>query len=288
MDTIQINGFNCCYKYETTDNPKGTLVFLNGIGNPLEGWNDYFNSFKDKYNILGYDLRGQWNSEVTEPPYTFEQFSTDLKLLLDELNIEHAHLIGTSFGGEIGIHFAIHHPDYCDSLTVIASVTEIKPVLYNQIRRWQQAAQIVYSILSKPHSEELKSEVLGYMHDAFLPDSYSDEFFSNHADVITSKRIGMQKKAPITFAKGFDYLCDMFYRLGDEEYLTPLLHKISCQSLIIAGANDIVKPPYYSMIIADNIPNAKYIELPAGHAVTVECVPELVSLMQQLFNETTK
>ena len=287
MNHIQINGFNCRYKHIKHDTANETIVFLNGIANPLESWNDFHLAFKTQYNILGYDLRGQWFSEVTAPPYTFQQASEDLKALLDYLNITDAHFVGTSFGGEVGLHFAIHHQNYCKSLTVIASVSEIEPLLYYQAHRWQQAAQSAKKIFNTPVLDEpTRLEVLGYLHDIFLPDSYSNDFFKHNKEIITGKRIGMQKKAPISFPEGFDYLCEMFYRLADEENLTPLLKNITCPSLIISGEYDIVKPPFYSKIIADNIPNSKYLELPAGHAVTVERAPELTEIISQFLHNS--
>ena len=69
------------------------------------------------------------------------------------------------------------------------------------------------------------------------------------------------------FFVAFARLVDAFCQLN----ITPNLKQIRCPSLIIAGEKDLLKPPRYSQIIADNIRGSKLLVAPgAGHAVVLE------------------
>jgi len=56
-------------------------------------------------------------------PYSLEDMAQDTIALLDELDIENAHVIGASMGGMIAQLMAIHHPDRLLSLGAIMSTT---------------------------------------------------------------------------------------------------------------------------------------------------------------------
>ena len=55
------------------------------------------------------------------PPYTLDDMATDAILILDNLNIDKAHLLGISMGGMIAQIIAANHPDRINSFTLIAS-----------------------------------------------------------------------------------------------------------------------------------------------------------------------
>ncbi len=100
---------------------------------------------------------------------------------------------------------------------------------------------------------------------------YGDRFIQEHPEIISAREQGFQDLVQLNFFKGHTLLCDMFNAIGEKDIMTPHLHKIKCPALIIAGGKDILKPPCYSEIIANNIPEAEYIVFPdAGHAVAVE------------------
>ena len=65
--------------------------------------------------------------------------------------------------------------------------------------------------------------------------------------------------------------------LLDRDVLTEMLKTISCPTLILAGADDMLIPPKLQRAMAVEIPTAQYVEIPnCGHLPTME-EPEITS-----------
>ncbi|WP_340149705.1 alpha/beta hydrolase [uncultured Sneathiella sp.] len=65
--------------------------------------------------------------------------------------------------------------------------------------------------------------------------------------------------------------------LLDRDVLTEMLKTISCPTLILAGADDMLIPPKLQRAMAVEIPTAQYVEIPnCGHLPTME-EPEVTS-----------
>lgn len=61
--------------------------------------------------------------EAVDSPYTFSDMAADAVALLDHLEIESAHIFGTSMGGMISQTIAIEHPERIRTLTSAYSTT---------------------------------------------------------------------------------------------------------------------------------------------------------------------
>jgi 3-oxoadipate enol-lactonase len=172
----------------------------------------------------------------------------DLLALLDELGIERPHLVGTSYGGEVGMMFAIEHPDRVRSLAAIACVSHVEPSLRDAVVRWRDVA--------RDDPETLLEISAPYN---FSPGVITPSF-------IEQGRERLRGYGPAFFRNLAD-LCDAFLRLN----ITERLHEIRCPMLVMCGENDILKPVHYSRIIAERVPNAQ-LEIVAGapHAMVLE------------------
>ncbi len=84
------------------------LVLIHGGAMDHRMWDDQFEHFAKKYRVVRYDVRG---SGLSRSPYGGHRDYEELRMLLDHLNIDRAHLVGLSLGGRIAIDFAIVHPD---------------------------------------------------------------------------------------------------------------------------------------------------------------------------------
>ena len=51
------------------------------------------------------------------------------------------------------------------------------------------------------------------------------------------------------------------------------ISRISAQTLVIAGTHDPATPPAMGQSIAETIPGARYVELPAAHLSNIEAAP---------------
>ena len=98
------------------------LVLTHGLGSNLAFW--YFRiapRLAARYRVTLYDLRGHGSSEGPADGYTTRDLAGDLAALMDAQGTESAHLVGHSFGGAVGLHFAALHPRRVESLTLIDS-----------------------------------------------------------------------------------------------------------------------------------------------------------------------
>src|SRR5689334_1596021 len=95
------------------------LVLVHGFTLDRRMWDDQFEVFAAEHRTVRYDVRGSGRSDApTDAPYSNHG---DLRLLLDALDIEKAHLCGLSFGGGVAFDFALEFPERVQSLTAIAS-----------------------------------------------------------------------------------------------------------------------------------------------------------------------
>jgi 3-oxoadipate enol-lactonase len=220
------------------------VVLLNGVMMTTQSWVFQTGNLADTYRVVLHDFRGQLRSPHSGP-IAMEDHVGDLVALLDRLGIERAHIVGTSYGGEVGMLFALAHPGRVRTLTLIACVSHIEPPLREAVTRWRDASP-----------EEL--------YDVTAPYNFSPDFLTPALLEAGRSRL---RAYPPEFFSGFRELCDAFLRLD----ITECLHEITAPTLVMCGSIDVLKPPRYSEIIASRIPHA-WLEIVegAGHAVFLE------------------
>lgn len=112
----EINGARIYYEVAGDGPP---LVFLHCFTLDRRMWDEQFALFAAGHRVVRYDLRGFGSSDLpTSAPFSNHD---DLRLLLDHLGIERAHLCGLSSGGGLAIDVALEYPERVLSLVLIAS-----------------------------------------------------------------------------------------------------------------------------------------------------------------------
>lgn len=224
-----------------------------------ESWVLQVPTFSSRYQCVLHDFRGQGRSDKPPGPYEMSMHVDDMAALLDELGIESAHLLGTSYGGEVGMMFAIAHPSRVRSLTVIASVSETDEKMLRDVRLWRDTAR------NAPET----------LYDAAAPSIYSAPFLTPEWMDLGRRRM---RSMPSDWFRALADLCDAFTRLD----ITRDLRKITAPTLVIAGADDTLKPVRFSEIIAREIPNAQLRMIPgAAHAVFLEKPEEMNAMVME-------
>lgn len=98
-----------------------TLLFLHGFTCDHRMWRTQFDFFKTNNRVLIIDSRGHGKSEAPETDYSRDHRVEDTKLLLDELGIDKAHIVGLSMGGSTLIGMAFKYPERLKSLSLIST-----------------------------------------------------------------------------------------------------------------------------------------------------------------------
>jgi len=107
--------------------PTGATLYVErmGAGDPVVLIHGNFVSMRmwdaqlplaDSFDLIRYDARGFGRSPLVAGRYSDEG---DLAALLDALDVESAHLVGSSMGGWIALDFALRYPQRVRSMVVV-------------------------------------------------------------------------------------------------------------------------------------------------------------------------
>lgn len=260
MSEFKVNGVKLFYEEKGDPNGKETVAFLNGVMASTSSWSLMYPVFeKLGFRIILHDFKGQLKSDKPQGPYTFQQHCEEAKALFEHLGVKKLHLVGTSYGGEVAMKFAILFPEMVKSISVIDSVSELDPVLGTFVKCW------------KTLCDTKDGETFFW---GMAPSIYGPKFMEENMDMLI-QRAKATKKTPPEYLEGQKILYDAF---NDDVYMTDELKKIKCPALILCGQDDILKKPKFSKILADNIPNAEYMVIPdSGHVAIFEKPNELNS-----------
>ena len=87
------------------------LVVIGGSGIAHRQWDFMLPILQDHFQVILFDQRGVGLSDRSPDGISVEQWTDDLKLILDELGVQKAHILGTSNGSLIVIRFAAKYPE---------------------------------------------------------------------------------------------------------------------------------------------------------------------------------
>lgn len=259
MPYHQIESVNLFYDIINPEGTQGTLVFLNGVMASASSWKDQVDVFKKHgFKMLVHDFRGQLKSDKPPGPYSFKQHAQDSVSLMKACGIEKAHLIGTSYGGEVALTIAIHFPEVVQSLCVINSASELDENLINSVLQWKSMAQT--------YDGEL-------FFKGMLPGVYHSTYLEANKELL-ELRAKQFSALPQDYFDGQIALYDTFI---SDLNITPFLQMIKIPVLIVTGEDDILKPRHFSDKIAKEIPHAQYALIPDCGHVTIFEKPEVLS-----------
>jgi pimeloyl-ACP methyl ester carboxylesterase len=87
------------------------LVMIHGLTGNLAVWHlQIVPELSESFRVLTYDLRGHGHSDTPPSGYTLDTMADDLLELLDALEIEKPLIAGHSYGADIALYHALHHP----------------------------------------------------------------------------------------------------------------------------------------------------------------------------------
>ena len=92
------------------------LILLHGNGGSGEYFQHQLTVFAEHYHVYAVDTRGHGKTPRGDRPFTIRQFADDLLGFMNDRQIEQAHLLGFSDGGNIAMIFAMQYPDRVDRL----------------------------------------------------------------------------------------------------------------------------------------------------------------------------
>lgn len=98
------------------ENTGQSIIFLHFSGANLMMWQRIVPYFQDQYRVILVDLRGHGKSDIPADGYHMDEMARDVIGIMDHLQIEKAHILGSSLGAEVGLSLAANHPERILSL----------------------------------------------------------------------------------------------------------------------------------------------------------------------------
>jgi len=121
-DYVEIR--NAKMYYEVSGNPAGDwLIMLHGFSASTKSWKKQLDEFNKHFRILNFDLIGHGNSDPLDcERYNSALVANHLRILMDELGIQKAHICGISLGTTVQQYFSQMFPERILSLIYTSPV----------------------------------------------------------------------------------------------------------------------------------------------------------------------
>jgi pimeloyl-ACP methyl ester carboxylesterase len=219
-----------------------------GIGEPL------LSELEREYTVIAPQMPGRKDLSELEEMRDIRDLALYYDSLLDQLNIEHATLVGHSFGGMIAGEMAALAPKRYKSLTLISP-----------IGLWNDAAPVA-DIFARPNAE---IDALLWSGSAKPPPAPAA---ASNADAI---------EAMVEMINGLGSVAKFTWPIPDKG-LRRRLYRLSMPTLIVFGASDAVVPASYADEFAKAISGAKKLVLKGSHMIPFEQPGEIAAAIRAL------
>ena len=244
------------------------LLVINGTSQSLGFWADTAVVWASRYRVITYDLRGMGASERGSGDISVASLAADALGLLEALGVDRAHVLGYSLGSAIAQELALAAPDRVASL-----------VLYCTWARTDGFQRAMLTGLAHPWRTGDLESALGALGVAFSPQLLDSPEFGGLIEQLLPLFPSTEQQIR-TCAEQWDadLAHDTLDRLGD----------ITAPTLVIAGEQDLLTPPWHGRQVADAIPGAHH-HLFTGpgssHALGVERAEEFVPMVAGFLGE---
>jgi pimeloyl-ACP methyl ester carboxylesterase len=256
MPRIKVNGSEL--HYEDTGGGGEVILFSHGLLWNTSLFAPQVAALRGRYRCISYDHRGQGQSADGEgPEIGMDLLTEDAVALLRALNVERAHVCGLSMGGFVGMRLAARHPEVVRSLILCDTAADAEPAenlptyrRLNFVARWIGLRLVTPRVMPILFGRTALTDP-GRSGDRA---AWMRQLNRNRRSIWRAVNGVLHRRAVV-----------------DE------LPRIRAPTLVIVGEEDVATVPARAARIAEAIPNAELVQIPAaGHSSTVEA-PEAVN-----------
>jgi 3-oxoadipate enol-lactonase len=238
-----------------TDGSGEPLVLLNGGLMTINSWDGFIALLGDRFRLIRCDFRGQLLSPGPFPT-TWEEHARDVVDVLDASGVSRAHVLGTSFGGEVALLLAAIAPERVSTVTAMNCTEKTTDEMRAHARQLREVAQSAAD--GADGGDVLR---------AMAPGTYSETWLRRQAPDLIERRAQFVATLPRPFFAGAAAILELVENLD----LSAALGSITAPTLVIAADNDATFPVEHSRAIANAIPGARLeVIADSGHAMIIE------------------
>ena len=243
---------NISLYYKITGEGDHSVILISGAnGDHQSVWPpQVVNKLAQYFQVIQFDHRGVGQSDQPDIPYSIEMMADDVAGLMLALQLEKAHLIGYSMGGQIAAKFAEKYPNKINKM--------IGCVCYANINMHVR-------LLGETLIELMELNLADSIIDRIgLPWVFSDRFLEENVSSLRQSKEEPKSKSSIGFKRHFEAQCAFTFE-------AECFKNIKAPTLFIAGSEDRICPPADVMKFVNLIPNSQITIFPeAGHMLSLE------------------
>jgi 3-oxoadipate enol-lactonase len=229
------------------------LLLLGGVMMSAASWAAHVPVLSRHVRLILLDMRDQGRSGRMRGEYPLDIHVPDILALFGELEIERAHVMGVSYGGQVAQRFALAHPERVRTL-ILANVNYYITNLLAEIgKAWEVAANL--------NDGERFFQLA-------VPFIYSRAFYAKHLEALHQRQAMFKNTLTREWFEGFVRLCHsaMAFRLTKED-----LGRLLMPTFLLAAEEDQLTPLRVMEEMYEAIPHCEFVSLPgAGHGACLE------------------
>lgn len=243
--------------YRRRKGKKITLVFIHGVGCNWTYWKKQLNYFERKgFSTLSMDLRGHGLSGVPyiKKQYNLENFSKDLRTILNKEKIKKFVLVGHSFGGAVVMDYCYLNKNFLPKAVVLISTSFDYPFKKNrEFNLGRLSSKFLHYIAKKENFKK----------------NYFEFDFSN---VFHNSRFHLLKFFIKSYKVTLTCLRNLVpYIEKNKKKLIELFSQFKIPVLVIVGEKDKITPLVYSYKLTHIFPRSEMVVIPgASHLIVQE------------------
>ncbi len=267
---VTVNGMNIRYAVRGTGFP---LLLLHGFCEFLETWDFNLRPLGEYYRVYAMDLPGHGLSDKPYLDYSISFFTDFTVSFMQALGIDHANVIGHSFGGAIGISLATGFPEKVDRLILESSFG-----LSNDVTLLHKLCSV--PVLAEADKKESAAKTA-------LEQRVNMEFYS--PDFVAREMVG-RSYLFMQMPEARRVMLNIMRNWVDADGLRPeavmvdRLHLIKSPTLLIHCAQDNIHPVKLSQNAGRLIPKARLeIFSECGHCPHIEKAGEFNEAVIEFF-----
>jgi len=252
---------------------RDVVCLLNGLAMHTKSWNSVLPSLLDDYDILLYDYIGQGQSTSVDEPVFIPRLGDYLVMILDEVGVARAHLLGISYGGFVALDFAKRHQRRLYTLTlsgILLSHEELFRMYQDMSLRFYRAGGVGFELYTHYLYEKIFGEDFVCGASAYL-EKMRMAFFKRYEHQVHSLIRFTEAQIP-------------FFEQLDEQMSS--YRAIRTPTLIMAGDEDRVILPGVQRKMADVFPVSRFELIEhSGHVVYLEKKDAFFGLLKRFCHE---
>ena len=274
-DFTTADGVKIFYESEGAGTP---ILFVHEFGGDYRSWARQVADLKSDYRCITFSARGFLPSDVPDDAafYGQSRSSNDLIALLGRLELDAAHLVGTSMGSFTSLDVALAHPERVLSLTLVGNSSGPRDA---EERKHYRQNWIAEEIRLRQNDGPPGAV------DVLRNDPAYQSFQANDPAGWATYAANLEQQpvhSAIHILKTLHWNRDSLFSKADR------IRALTRPVLLVTGAEDYYLVGETNRFLAQTLPNSKHLQFEhTGHLANIERAPEFNAALRSHIREAS-